>query len=44
MSISKGDEDHDAAPFLVRLFHKTGSFPRYATTTHDGILINGTRI
>ncbi|KAK6444405.1 hypothetical protein FP744_10000653 [Trichoderma asperellum] len=28
MSISKGDEDHDAAPFLVRLFHKTGSFPR----------------
>ncbi|KAM0470367.1 hypothetical protein ACHAPX_009987 [Trichoderma viride] len=28
MSASKGDDGHDAAPFLVRLFHKTGSFPR----------------
>ncbi|PON20803.1 hypothetical protein TGAM01_v210312 [Trichoderma gamsii] len=28
MSATKGDDDHDASPFLVRLFHKTGSFPR----------------
>ncbi|KAL7921501.1 Sin3 associated polypeptide p18 domain-containing protein [Trichoderma austrokoningii] len=28
MASAKGDDEHDAAPFLVRLFHKTGGFPR----------------
>lgn len=41
MAATKGDDDHDATPFLVRLFHKTGSFPRYVAIAHDGILIDG---
>lgn len=32
---AREDDDRDVAPFLVRLFHRTGSFHRYVDITND---------